>query len=229
MRRIRVVNKKRFVATVILLSIGITSGSVYAYNTNKYNTLQETQILSEQVVVKNETPIDNTYQINKKPNYDLQLEQKYQDLIYNLCDNNNLSYELVLSVQYVESKFNTDAVNINKNNTRDFGLFQLNSKFLEEYRTYAIQYCWLSKDIKFDVTNPDHNIRAGIGLLVHLRDYYKDKGMSDEQMYYYIVNSFHQGKEGYLKDVKRTGTLSRGYDRRVSEVKEQLETTNSIK
>ncbi len=180
------------------------------------NSVQE----QEQQYIVNETP--------SKPNYNISLCQEYQDLIYQLCEINDLSYELVLAVIYQESKFDSTSLNINKNGSRDVSLFQLNDMFLDDHREHAINYCQLSENVIFNPYNPEHNIMAGIGNIAYLRDYYSEKGVIDEEMIAYISNGYNQGIRGYENYVKQTGKISRSYSDKIYSHKKILETTNAL-
>jgi hypothetical protein len=174
----------------------------------------------EQPYIANEIP--------SKPIYNISLAQEYQDLIYNLCEINDLSYELVLAVIYQESKFDSTSLNINKNGSRDVSLFQLNDMFLDAHREHAINYCQLSENVIFNPYNPEHNIMAGIGNIAYLRDYYSEKGVIDEDLITYISNGYNQGVLGYEKYVRQTGKISRSYSDKIYSHKEILETTNTL-
>ena len=43
-----------------------------------------------------------------------------------VCEENDIPYELVLAIIYNESRFQSEATGYNKNGTKDYGLMQLN-------------------------------------------------------------------------------------------------------
>lgn len=192
------------------------------------------QIQTEQIKIMSYTDIITTYntktlpdstfsEIAEMPQYNISLAKEYQKLIWDICQNNNISYELVISVISNESKFNVKARHINKDGSIDKGLFQINSNSLDDYSKYAIQYGGLSKDVKFDVNNVEHNIRAGIGGLVYFRNYYKQQGVSDEDLVYYILGSYNQGFDGYISYVNRNKYISTPYGDGILFIKTKLE------
>jgi len=243
MRKIKLTSIKKFSIFVCTFAL-ITTGGITIYK--QYKKVDTSVItnhkinilpyLRNQYIVAEETnsilnipSSSNTLSILTKPDYNISLSEEYQDLVYQLCENNDLSYELVLSIMFQESRFNPRAINYNTNNTRDYGLFQLNSKFINTHRERAIKYCKLSQDIPFDVWNQDHNIRAGIGGIIEYRNYYKKKGVSNEEMLKYISNTLQLGVDGYARSIRITGTTSRSYSRLIYKNKEILETTHTLR
>jgi len=66
-----------------------------------------------------------------------------------------VSHELLQSIARVESNLNSKAVNVNKNGTRDLGLMQINSAW--------IQILNLNQDEL--ISNPCYNVMIGAGIL----------------------------------------------------------------
>lgn len=194
-------------------------------------TEKNTTIPSRSIYIESENTLNIVpeYQEPVRPDYDINLDEKYQSLTWNLCLKNDLSYELALSAFHKESNFKLDAINTsNQDKSTDVGVSQLNSYYMETHREYAVRYCNLPENVKFNPMNPDHNIRAGIGHLVYLRDYWKQKGVSEESMLDYICNSYNLGAYGFQKYIERTGKIEREYSRQVLKRKIKLESTHTL-
>ncbi|MDL2233940.1 transglycosylase SLT domain-containing protein [Ruminococcaceae bacterium OttesenSCG-928-L11] len=84
------------------------------------------------------------------------LSRELQEYTYEQCQENGLDYELVLAVMWRESRFQTSAVNINRNGTQDSGIMQIND----------VNKTWLSKELGItDLMDPKQNIAAGTAML----------------------------------------------------------------
>lgn len=200
-------------------------------NRDRSNFINSSEISRGKIMSSTSIYIENRNIVNiypERPKYNIALEEKYQDLIWELCIKNDISYEFVLAVFYYESKFKLDAVNRNKDRSIDNGVSQLNSYYTKIHEEYAIKYCEFPRDVKFNVFNPDHNIRAGIGNLVYLRNFWKQKGVGEEFLIEYITGSFNMGLTGYQKYIKRTGKIEREYSKQVYKAKIKLETTHTL-
>jgi activator of 2-hydroxyglutaryl-CoA dehydratase len=77
-------------------------------------------------------------------------------------ETHGVSYELLQSIARVESNLNAKAVNVNKNGTRDLGLMQINSAWIETLN--------LNKDEL--ISNPCYNVMTGAGILRQCIDRY---------------------------------------------------------
>jgi len=227
--KIHMISKKKFMISVIVFALIISEGGMltYQYYKIKYNNELHTKV---KTIVQSlpEQPI-YTYKIEKdikpqRPHYNINLSEEYQDLIWKLCQKNNLSYEMVLSLFHLESEgFDVNKISFNKNGTKDGGIAQINSRYANWYKELAIQYCDLDPTINFNPLNPDNGIRAGIGGLTFWRDYWRQRGISEEDLFNYLTNSYNEGALAFERYVKRTGTITRGYDRAILKRKENLE------
>lgn len=85
-----------------------------------------------------------------------------------LCEENNVDYSIVLAIIWNESRFQSDATNINSNGTKDYGLMQLNDSTFE----------FLKENIEIEnmeeLYDPKTNILAGITLLSYHKEYTED-------------------------------------------------------
>ena len=192
----------------------MTVGSSYI-RSQKETEVEINREISYQTMIVVSDSNDNKIEIEEKierPEYDIPLSIELQDYIWDLANENEISYELVLAVINVESSFNIKARNKNRNRTSDRGLMQINSAF----QKYHAKNAGIEK---FDPYNPFQNVKVGINVLVLDREYWRGKGLSEEDVYYYVIGSYNMGKEG----VRKYG-LPWDYINKVSEYKIYLET-----
>lgn len=245
MRKYKRVYNRKYGICVLVLGLIVSQAGITKIRNAEAEEVKQLQAqkiqqhrLQYEFQVNNKTPSrssqiyiekDKTLNIYpERPKYKLNLDERYQDLIWHLCLENDLSYEFVLGTFDYESKFNFKVTNKNSDESIDQGVAQLNSYYTDAYRQYAIEYCNLPKDTVFNPYNPDHGIRAGIGTLVYLRDYWKQKGVSDELMPCFLANSYNLGLSGFQKYIKETGKIEREYSRQVLKRKIKLETTHTL-
>ncbi len=104
---------------------------------------------------------------------------------------------LLISIAKVESNFNPRAVNVNKNGTKDYGIMQINSFWLEKYK--------IPKEWIFE---PCYNIHFGAMVLKRCMDQYKNISLA--------VDCYNKGSktkgygaylEGVFKNYKRYYTM----------------------
>jgi len=195
----------------------------------KINNIKQLEIKYVRFQDYLETPdIQKDYPISVKPNYNLDLDEKYQNLIFQLCQKNDLSYEMVLALFYCESEFNTKAIHKNNDNTMDLGIAQVNSSDLDFYKECGVKYCDLDSKAKFNLMNPEQNIRVGIGLITYLKEYWRERGVDNELLNTYIMNSYHEGIYGYSNSIKKTGRVSRNYSKKINKYKNMLLKSNKL-
>ncbi|HHU55928.1 MAG TPA: lytic transglycosylase domain-containing protein, partial [Acholeplasmataceae bacterium] len=110
---------------------------------------KETQELRDEIIdIKKQEKSEEVM-----PNYDVPLDKEIQQYLYSKCKEYEIEYELALAIIQVESNFKPNAVNVNSNNTKDVGLFQINS----------FNHKWLSEELGItDFADPYQNIDAGI-------------------------------------------------------------------
>jgi len=171
-------------------------------------------------LVKYKNIINSFNDINVKSNYyvyyDIPLNINEQEYMQDLCNQNDLSYELVLAVVELESGYNKNLLSP----TNDGGLFQINLG-------YADFYAQLANLENYDVYNFEDSCRMGIAGLKYYKNYWIEQGVTDEEtLYFYILNSYNMGVNGYISYIRMTNQLSRSYDRLVSNYKFELEQSN---
>lgn len=144
------------------------------------------------------------------PEYDIPLEDDLQEYIWNLANEYEISYEMVLAVINAESSFRTDVVS----RTNDYGLMQINSKYMDYHAANA------GID-NFDPFNPYQNVKVGIHLLATERNYWRSQEMGEEYVFMYTLGSYKCGRTG----LKNSG-LPWDYINKISNYKTQLELSN---
>ncbi len=150
--------------------------------------------------------------------YDIPLTINEQEYIQNLVYSNNFSYELILSIIFAESRFDKNAIS----NSDCLGLMQLNEKYLNTYSKLA------------NIENPDpfnaiQNVTMGVAYLNYLREYWISQGVTaNEQLYFYILNSYNMGVNSYKNYIKMNNTYSRTYDQIITKYKTKLEINKEL-
>lgn len=200
-------NRKTLILLIMFILL-MTLGSSYIRSQKEVETEAEVETNRE----NSYQAIIIEYEEIKRPEYDIPLSIEIQDYIWELSNEYEISYELVLAVIHTESSFDIKAINKNRNGTSDRGLMQINSAF----QKYHAKNAGVEK---FDPYNPFQNVKVGIGVLVLDRNYWRGKGLSEEDVYYYAIGSYNYGKKG----VKKYG-LPWDYINKVSEYKFYLET-----
>lgn len=133
-----------------------------------------------------------------------------QQFIYEKCLNEDWSFEYILALIAIESKFDKNA-----DNGIDKGYMQINQR----------NFNWLRKAIKVDNFNPfdaEHNINAGMYYLNYLRNHWRTQGFSEEDVFFLTTLSYHKGIKGAKRHVKNHGYNS-SYVDEVFEYKTRLE------
>ena len=91
------------------------------------------------------------------------MSYELQAYTYEKCVQRGLEYPLVLALIWRESRFQTNAVNVNRNGTRDNGIMQIND----------VNKGWLYEQLGIDnLMDPYQNIDAGTAMLGALMDKY---------------------------------------------------------
>jgi len=99
--------------------------------------------------------------ISKDDNYYSEvIPEKYKMLILNSAARWGLPVPILASLVWAESRYYSDAININKNDTTDRGLLQLNSSNYEEFK-------WrFNNNEDYDPHDPETNLRIGCQYLI---------------------------------------------------------------
>jgi hypothetical protein len=208
----------------------------------RVNSVQKQEIQKLNVIMPNEAvkkiteeaeKIKQTKQNSKEiikteaemPNFKIKLPLELQKFVWYLCLEKNFCYTTFLSVLYEESKFDQYAKGENYNKTktrilsRDLGYAGLNDRFKEEHAAFA----GVNED-KFDYFNPYHNIRSSLNRLCYIRRYWLRNGVNgDENLWFYMLNSYNLGIKGFTDHLSYGGSLSREYNQRILKWKTMLE------
>lgn len=123
------------------------------------------------------------------PRYDIPLEDDLQEYIWNLANEYEISYEMVLAVINAESSFRADVVS----RTNDYGLMQINSRYMDSHAAKA------GID-DFDPFNPYQSVQVGIHLLATERNYWRSQGLCEEDVYLYCLGSYKCGRSGVINN-----------------------------
>ena len=162
-----------------------------------------------EVVIAEINQITEEEALKEKPIiYDIPLDKKYQKLTWKLCQEYQLSYELILAIMEQESSFRPDVTCFNGDS---HGLMQLHDS----------TYSWLGEEVNiknFNVFNPKHNIKAGVWYVDYLRNYWRELGLPEEEVIYLTLISYNRGIAGCTNYVEQHG-LNNNYVNEVLEKK----------
>ena len=148
---------------------------------------------------------------------DIPLPEKQQEFLYNECQKNDLDYILALSVIGTESDFNPNIEHLNNNGTIDYGLFQINSCNLKEFRK--------NLNISGSNTDPYNNIKMGVYELSRLNNMYSNLKGNETKYEEAVLSSYNKGVGGYRKNGKATKYLNR-YNNKKEEILSIIDNAN---
>lgn len=117
------------------------------------------------------------------------------DYLFERTNEENLSYELLLSIFMLESEQGTKKIHYNSNGSVDRGIFQINSGSIKGLAKEAGME-------NFNAMNDFDSINLAIQHLKDSRKYWIAQGMSEEEAYPYIIVNYNLGLAGtreYLK------------------------------
>lgn len=153
------------------------------------------------------------------------LAKDLQRFTYDTCKKYEMDYIFVLSVFATESEFKSGVKSKNQvGGGYSVGIGQLNQNYIKWFEE-------LTGIEDFDIYNDKHNIEGSITVLKFYRDYWKNnvEGMSEEELWYFTLNSYNMGINGFKKYIRNTGNISRSYDRKVMKNKIKLEQDGGLK
>lgn len=197
-----------FVGMSAVTAIALTNITIDAYNTELI-----IEPITFETVVKKEKPI-----------YDIELDEQWQDLVWELCQELNLEYELILGAIHLESNFIVDCVSSNSNGSVDRGMGQINSK----YQDWYAELSGINPE-EFDPFNPEHSLKS----LIYGMKYYRNYWVENHNIYHketldiHMLNSYNMGINGY-KRYKRKYGITRAYDRVVQKKANSLKEKGRI-
>ena len=178
------------IAAIVLITIALT-GAAFDISNSTPATVPET-------TTEPQSECKITYTI-----YDVPLSRELQIYTQELCETCNVPFETVLSVMFVESSFNENAVNGNC-----YGLMQVNSIHSEVLAKLGIT----------DLKDPKQNIEAGILILSTLFKQY------DETT---ALMAYNCGR-AKANQMIESGITSTSYTRKVKSFTETLQVKERI-
>lgn len=207
-----------FIISQIGISQPIKQPMIFTVTAQKESIKQDADIKQPDTESVQES---QTIQISTLPKYNISLSLELQQFTYDLCNQYEISYELVLSVMYQESTFITNKVHYNKNGTNDKGLMQLNSSVRDGW---AKQY----NITNFDPFIPKQNIEIGLRKLKDLIICYEYKRISETKLIYYVLGSYNNGVDGYYDKYISRKKYKTDFANKVLKYKQQLETIGTF-
>lgn len=204
------INWYKFCRSIVLL--GLVMGGAYFGITHTTEQQLQNNCKTLMPIVATATPTPtplHTVIPTSSPSYfPIPMSHQVQDIVFELAKKYDFDPALIIAIVDHETggTFDINAKHKNSNGTWDYGLMQLNSKnnkWFSEMTGYK----------PFKPLNPRHNLTAGVMYLHGLRLSYNNRSKDLETIW--ILNSYNMGTGGYKKYIKRTGQVSRSYDRRV--------------
>jgi membrane-bound lytic murein transglycosylase MltF len=189
---------------IVVLSDVVESKLIYTEMNNYY--------LKAPIVSTAETkPADD---IDNFPYFeDIPLSEEVQRYIYETAEEYSISYELVLAIAKVESNYDPSVIA----QGRDKGLYQLNS---DNTLDWAAEMAGIEN---FEWDNPKHSAKAAINYLSWLREYWLDKGYSEEDVFAISTMSYNMGIGNMQEYINRNGIVPNAYLNKVYNAKTELE------
>lgn len=192
------------ITTIFMLltnPIGSADGEIVVLE--KHIPTPVTLIVNQEGKQETEVKVEEVKEEVTRPDIDIPLTIELQDYIWEVCQEYEVSYELVLAVIAIESEFKKDVVSYNKTS---LGLMQLNKN----------TYPTLAKELnikQFDPFNPKHNVKAGVHYLTKIRSNLFEKGLNDEEVLPAMLITYHRGQAGARKYISRNGVRSKYVDK----------------
>jgi hypothetical protein len=219
--KFKLTNERRFIAFIIIVFVILCFMFFTNQDKPKIGTkavikpvsllINQDKMLHKETVQEIKKP-----ELPELPEYKIPLTDELQKYTWDLCLENGLSYELVLALIKIESQFNTQKVSRNSDRTTDLGLTQINDKYMH-------YHCKLVGVKNFDPFNPEKSIELTVKLLKHYKDYWTEKGCSEEDTGHIILNCYNQGLEGFIKYVNKTHRIDSIYSNTILKNKMYLE------
>ncbi len=148
---------------------------------------------------------------------DGKLPSKTLDYIYDESNKADLSYTLMLAMAKVESDFDTQLVS----STSDYGLLQLHKPTAKA----------IAEEVgvkSYNLKNPQTNIKFSIHYLKQLRDYWRDQGINEEEVFSLTVISYNRGVAGTRSYLKHRSIDDNTYLQKVREWKSKYEQQSEV-
>lgn len=161
--------------------------------------------------------------LTQVPDYNIPLDKDVQIYTYSICQENNISYELILSVIKLESNFDTKLNSYNDNgNNVDRGLCQHNNRY-DQY------HCELIGIENFDPYDAKKSIELCVKLIRYYYDYWLTEGFSEEESTLLALASYNMGLNGCINYVKKANKFNTPYSDVIIKHKYNLEQYGEFK
>jgi len=164
-------------------------------------------------------PLGQVEEVELKVNtyYDVPLSYELQDYVREVCSEYDVDMEVILGIMNTESHFRHEASsNNNIGGKRSLGICQLNENYIDWFGELT------GLEDLFDINNIYHNIEGGIATYKFYRDYWERKGYEGEELRIRSLNTYNAGIVGYKKYINKYNTISRNYDKKVLDYKNNL-------
>lgn len=200
-------NQGGIMLTSFLLAFALT------VNAHDYRISDLIQVMQVKNAVE-ATSLQENEETNTYPKYEhIPLPDDLKKYIYNESEKYGISYELMLSIAYVESKFDTDVLSYDSSST---GLYQLNKN-----NTVG----WICKQMgvkKLNPNNPYEATRMVVWYVDYLKKKYLAEGYDEENVTKRVLLAYRFGASKSKRVAQRMG-LNHGYVKAVLSYKYKLE------
>lgn len=134
---------------------------------------------------------------------EIPLPKELQLYTYNVCEDNDVSYELMLAVMKKESNYDINSIGYNTNGTYDSGLMQINSCNISTTEAnYGIT----------DLMDPYNNILVGVSMISSkIHEFGENGGLM----------AYNMGNGGY-QDAVEAGITTSTYSQQVLSYKSEI-------
>lgn len=200
--------KTIIIISIILISLVVSTPLTTGETINYYIQID---------VDKISPPIENISYQPIMPYYKIPLPYDLQKYTWEISEQYDFSYELILAIMQVESKFDIKAISYNDTS---LGLMQLNKN----------TYPWIAEKLEiedFNVFKAKHNIHAAIWYLDYIRNYWRQYDFSEEELFNMVLLSYNRGIAGSREYMKKHGTDAK-YVEMVYDYKTKLEKGEEI-
>lgn len=218
----RIKNKSRFITFIIMIVLIILIMTLH-----KNNTAKQEKDFNKNITSSSNKSFKINNQLNKNIKvlqkqaqyYSIPLSNELQDYIRKTCKKYDVDMKIILGIMATESEFKHGVSSKNKGESGySEGIMQLNTRSKKDIKWYG----GLTGIKNFNPQNLKHNIEGGIAVYKFYRSYWEKKGYTGSELLIRSLNTYNMGISNFSKYVKRTGNISRGYNRKVLKANKQL-------
>jgi hypothetical protein len=159
---------------------------------------QENIIIEQEQEQESEQEFEpiNKYYDELKNGY-LEFDDELQKYLWEECEKNDVDFYLVMAQICEESTYDKTACGHNKNGTRDMGLAQINSRYLNYFSDL------MDKDI--DPYDPYDAIDWLIFFHNYEEEYWTDRGLTGDKLDMAILGSYNKGRDNMIDYIRNHG------------------------